>query len=640
MSRAFVTKTSFTAGELDPLLLGRLDLKAQEDGAAKLRNVVVHPTGGASRRPGLRLIAEIPGALRLVAFDGPDGGELVAFGPFRLDIIKHGVVIHSITDTLWGAAEIADLSATRWGDRLLLCHPGVPPKELIRNGLSGWALQDWAYETALQASGYRRAQWPFAKLARPEIALQIQGGTEQKIAANVFVAIVTSEPVFTADSIGSVIRVKGRDIRILNVDPLDRTHVNGVALDELKDGLPTRDWAEQAFSEAHGWPTCVAVHQERLVIGGSRDLPDRLWFSKTGHPFNFDPGTGLDDEAISFRLAGDEQHAIRGLIAGRLLQVFTSSGEWIVRGAPITPETVAVELQTRIGSWPTRRIDPVEVDGAALFIGASGRELREFLYAESEQAYQAADLALLSRHLLEDPVAMRFDRRRRWLLIARGDGQLATVAIDRNSNVVAWSLLTCIGRFRSIAVHDGEPHLLAELGGRVLLERFDETVMSDHAVTLARATPTSVWTGLGHLEGQDVWVQGDSTATRARVASGTVAVPAATTTVTIGTPYGHRVEPLPLAVPDGAGTSLDRPYRPVRIVFRLLATGGLRADTGAGVRPLALAASPGTALFTGDAAVRASGWRRGLRQPPWLVAQDDPDFCTILSVTSEIMGNT
>ena len=137
MSRAFVTKTSFTAGELDPLLLGRLDLKAQEDGAAQLRNVVVHPTGGASRRPGLRFIGEVPGALRLVAFEGPDGGELVAFGPYRLDVIKHGAVMLSITDTLWGPTEIADLSHARWGDRLLLCHPGVPPKELVRNGSSG-----------------------------------------------------------------------------------------------------------------------------------------------------------------------------------------------------------------------------------------------------------------------------------------------------------------------------------------------------------------------------------------------------------------------------------------------------------------------------------------------------------------------
>ena len=52
MSRVLVAKTSFTAGELDPALLGRLDLKAQEDGAARLRNVIVQATGGVTRRPG------------------------------------------------------------------------------------------------------------------------------------------------------------------------------------------------------------------------------------------------------------------------------------------------------------------------------------------------------------------------------------------------------------------------------------------------------------------------------------------------------------------------------------------------------------------------------------------------------------
>ena len=187
-------------------------------------------------------------------------------------------------------------------------------------------------------------------------------------------------------------------------------------------------------------------------------MPDRLWFSRTGHPFNFDPGTGLDDEAISFRLAGDEQHDIRGLLPGRLLQVFTTSGEWIVRGAPVTPGSVAVELQTRIGSWTGRRLDPVEVDGAALFIGASGRELREFLYAESEQAYQAADIALLSRHLMVEPAchAVRpaaplvADCPRRW--------PGGVVVLDRNSNVAAWSLLDGSGLFRSIAPWRGEPY--------------------------------------------------------------------------------------------------------------------------------------------------------------------------------------
>ena len=154
MSRAFVTKTSFTAGELDPLLLGRLDLKAQEDGAAKLaqrrrppdrrRQPPARPAAGR-RRAGRPATAGVRRA--------PTAARSWHSARIRLDVIKHGAVVHSITDTLWGAAEIADLSSARWGDRLLLCHPGVPPKELVRNGVSGWSLQDWQYEQSLHDAG-------------------------------------------------------------------------------------------------------------------------------------------------------------------------------------------------------------------------------------------------------------------------------------------------------------------------------------------------------------------------------------------------------------------------------------------------------------------------------------------------------
>ena len=318
--------------------------------------------------------------------------------------------------------------------------------------------------------------------------------------------------------------------------------------------------------------------------------------------------------------------------------MFTTSGEWVVRGAPITPDAVAVELQTRIGSWPSRRLDPLEVDGAALFVGASGRELREFLYAESEQAYQAADIALLSRHLMADPVGLGFDRRRRWLLIVRADGRTAVVALDRNSNVVAWSLIETTGRMRAVAIHGGEPHFLVELDGRTLLERFDGALATDHSVSLASPTPTTLWQGLAHLDGREVILQGAGETQRTVVAAGAVTTGRSATAVTIGAPFAHEVEPMALVVPGGAGTSLDRPYRPVRIVFRLHDTGALRADAGNGLRavPLAAAAASG---FSGEAELRASGWRRGSAEPPWRVVQDDAVACTILSVTCEITGS-
>jgi hypothetical protein len=121
------------------------------------------------------------------------------------------------------------------------------------------------------------------------------------------------------------------------------------------------------------------------------------------------------------------------------------------------------------------------------------------------------------------------------------------------------------------------------------------------------------------------------------VAAGEVVLPAATTRVTFGLAYAHEVEPPALVVPTGPGISLDRPYRPVRVVFRVLGTPALRADTGAGLCALDL--GPPSPSLARDVAVRALGWRRGIRQPPWRVSQDDPTPCTILSITTEIKGD-
>jgi hypothetical protein len=51
-----------------------------------------------------------------------------------------------------------------------------------------------------------------------------------------------------------------------------------------------------------------------------------------------------------------------------------------------------------------RYVPPRNVDGATLFVGRTGTDLREFIYTDAEQAYQAYDLALLARHLFHDPI--------------------------------------------------------------------------------------------------------------------------------------------------------------------------------------------------------------------------------------------
>lgn len=57
-----------------------------------------------------------------------------------------------------------------------------------------------------------------------------------------------------------------------------------------KLGVP--EWGE------NNWPRTVAVHQQRLVFGGTKRNPTKVWCSKTGSPFIFisQPRTYWDDE--------------------------------------------------------------------------------------------------------------------------------------------------------------------------------------------------------------------------------------------------------------------------------------------------------------------------------------------------------
>ena len=72
MARSTVAFTNFTAGELSPRLDGRTDLGKYFNGAKTLENMVVHPHGGASRRPGTKFTHEVKTSsvqARLIPFE-------------------------------------------------------------------------------------------------------------------------------------------------------------------------------------------------------------------------------------------------------------------------------------------------------------------------------------------------------------------------------------------------------------------------------------------------------------------------------------------------------------------------------------------------------------------------------------------
>ncbi|HEX6114107.1 MAG TPA: hypothetical protein VFZ10_17540 [Geminicoccaceae bacterium] len=635
MTQAFLTQTDFSAGELDPRMLGRTDLRSYLSGAARLRNVVVETTGGVRRRPGLAYVANAAGRGRLVAMEtGADQAYLLAFSDFQALIFRNGVLRATIA-TPWNEAQVAQIAWAQRKQSLLVTHPDVRPQRLTRESDTVWTIAPWQFA---EIGSPAVTSEPFARFAEPDVGIQSS-------AASGTTTLVTSEPVFVAEHLGGIVRIAGKQILLTNIQT--STQAVGLVLQDPVTTTATTDWDELAFSDARGWPVSVSFHQDRMVIGGSRDLPNGLWLSKTGVHFNFDLGTGLADEAIAFRLAANNDPAVRSLMPDRQLQVFTSVGEWVVSGEPLTPENIQVQQQSRIGSPRDRQVPPRDVDGATLFAARNGREIREFLFVDTEQAYQAADLALLARHLVQEPVDQDFDQGRRLFLIAMADGSLATIAIYRIADIAAWSRQETDGSFVSVASAGGQTFVLVERVNGVFIERLDDVLMVDSGLRLSEPDPTAVWDGLDHLEGQTVALIADDVVVEQAVVTGgqvTLAEPARD--LVVGLPFTHVIEPLPAVLAPGRGLGQAPAYRPVRVTLRLFETQSLRIDTGDGLREVALHTIGGgpkdrdPSPFSGDLSVRALGWRRGAEQPPWRIEQTAPLPCSLLSATTEVKVNS
>ncbi len=630
MTRINLLQTNFTSGELDPRLLGRSDLRSQENGAARLQNVFVETTGGVRRRSGMAYLATAAGRGRLATFEPSSGGTyLFVFSDLQLDIYEDGTLLATVI-TPWAEDEVKQISWAQFDDSVLVTHPEHSPQQVVKVSDISWAIAD--LEFSEKESGLTCQ--PFARFVTDDVTLAAGSTTGT-------VTLTASDDVFAAEHLGTIIRLRGDQIRLTNI--INSTSADGLVLAgaTLASTSATTDWDEQAFSDVRGWPITISFHQNRMVIGGSRDLPNGLWLSRSGRFLDFDLGTGLDDEAIAFRLSANDAPAVRALQSGRHLQIFTSTGEWIVTGDPLTPINVQVGQQSRIGSPIDRQVPPQDVDGATLFAARSGREIREFLFADTEQAYQAPDLALLARHLISDPVDQSFDRRRRLFFIVMASGAMASIGIYRNADIVAWSEQATDGAILSIAATDTRTFLLVERANGVFIEELIDGLFVDAGLSLSEASPTTVWSGLDHLEGQTVTILSDAeTVETAVVTTGQITLSAPATNIAVGLAYTHVVEPLPPATSSTSGRTQEPLYRPIRLVLRVLETSSLRVDTGGGLRDLLFPTSPDPTPFTGDQALRALGWRRGANDRPWRIEQSTPLPFTLLSATTEIKVNS
>jgi hypothetical protein len=133
MANAHDIQTNFTAGELSPLLNGRVDLAAYRMGCKELRNAMVMPFGGVRRRFGTRYVADCysaASASRVIAFGN---GYVIELAHYTLRVFDANGLLKTLSAP-WMASQVFEIAFAQSSDTMILVHPLHAPRRLLYVG--------------------------------------------------------------------------------------------------------------------------------------------------------------------------------------------------------------------------------------------------------------------------------------------------------------------------------------------------------------------------------------------------------------------------------------------------------------------------------------------------------------------------
>ena len=149
MARVDYIQTNFTAGEISPRLLGRVDVARFKNGLKTCLNAIPQVHGGAKRAPGSRFAAEtkdstkvsrmIPFVFNRAQAFAIEFGDLYArFYATTGQILDTGTPVEVVSP--YTEAQLDDIHYVQSADTMFLFHPSHPVYRLVRYSNTVWKL--------------------------------------------------------------------------------------------------------------------------------------------------------------------------------------------------------------------------------------------------------------------------------------------------------------------------------------------------------------------------------------------------------------------------------------------------------------------------------------------------------------------
>lgn len=644
-------KTNFVAGEIDPLMIARPDIKHYHNGARKMRNVVTIPQGGFRTRPGSRYLHHVAaGKVRMAAFQyTSDEAYLFVFTHNLLTIFYDDAPVSTLV-TPYSSTHLASqfrdngelisagINWTQSLDQFIVYHESVKPRIIKRGGShSSWTIEEASFDNmpradfgAVYTNGVDEVQtirmldgpgsgdsWEngdtFSLVLEDEETTPIEhngyDGNSGILAGrmqaairdlpNVFgdnITVVSSNPSASNINVTFTVTFGGRDGQrpwgAMSYRIISAVQVPSVSIIVSKRGERP---GEDALSDLRGWPRCGTFFQGRHWMAGSKSLPNTVWATRSATDWDLNDKRNTDDYGFMYSADTDDVPVFLNIYPGRHLQLFSTAGEFYVPVSDregVTPKNMVLRRTSSRGSKAGLRV--AEVDGATAFVQSGGKALREFIFADTEQAYQSNSISLLASHLMRDPVALAMRRATSTdssdlMFMPNTDGTMSVFCTLRTQEVNAMALWETKGLYRdACAVYD-DVYIAVErvVNGqtRLCIEALDDALPVDCGVRLGASSGAS----LSWLPDTEVEIILDGAVQPRKITNGSGFVafdrPAENEAlVGLGWPdvdperypgWRWLVETLPVDAELQDGTMFGRKRRIVWVAFRMHETNGL-----------------------------------------------------------------
>jgi hypothetical protein len=168
MAKVTLLQTNFTAGEISPRLLGRVDIARYANAVETMENFIPMIHGGAFTRWGTDFIAEVKDStkkVRLIPYVfSTTQSYMLEFGHNYMRVYRNGAqveaspgVAYEIT-TPYTEAMIDEIDFVQGADTMFIFHPAVAPTRLRRFDHNSWDMSSALFfETPFAEQGYSEA---------------------------------------------------------------------------------------------------------------------------------------------------------------------------------------------------------------------------------------------------------------------------------------------------------------------------------------------------------------------------------------------------------------------------------------------------------------------------------------------------